>query len=45
MSRFGLIACVVVGLLMMEIADAQERKLDRIRVGGGSTSATQMSML
>jgi NitT/TauT family transport system substrate-binding protein len=44
MSRFGLIACVVVGLLMMEIADAQERKLDRIRVGGGSTSATQMSM-
>jgi NitT/TauT family transport system substrate-binding protein len=37
--------CLVAGALMLStILRAQEKKLDRIRVGGGSASATQMSL-
>ena len=37
-------AMVVAWLLMAPGAEAQEKKLERLRIGGGSTSATQMAM-
>jgi len=42
----SVIACavLVVVILTADGARAQEKKLDRIRIGGGSTSATQMAM-
>ena len=37
--------CLIAGALLLSTAlRAQEKKLDRIRVGGGSASATQMSL-
>lgn len=41
---FFLVLSVVFSLAVAGLAFAQEKKLERIRVGGGSTSATQMSM-
>jgi hypothetical protein len=40
------IAAIAIFLAVVSphLASAQEKKLERIRVGGGSTSATQMSM-
>jgi len=45
MSR-ALIACVIftIWLLTAVGVQAQEKKLERLRIGGGSTSATQMAM-
>jgi len=40
MAGIGL--CIVVAVV--HVASAQDKKVERIRVGGGSTSATQMSM-
>ena len=37
-------ATVILSVLFVTVASAQEKKLDKIRVGGGSASATQMSM-
>ena len=37
-------ASVILLALFASILAAQEKKLDKIRVGGGSASATQMSM-
>ena len=37
-------ASVILLALFVSILAAQEKKLDKIRVGGGSASATQMSM-
>src|SRR3989442_9972854 len=37
-------ATVILSVLFVTVASAQDKKLDKIRVGGGSTSATQMSM-
>lgn len=37
-------ALVVAWLMTAAGAEAQEKKLERLRIGGGSTSATQMSM-
>lgn len=44
--KSGLIICAVFALGTLAAAGAlsQDKRLDRIRVGGGSTSATQMSM-
>jgi ABC-type nitrate/sulfonate/bicarbonate transport system substrate-binding protein len=39
-AAVGLIVC----LRFVTIVAAQERKADKIRIGGGSASATQMSM-
>jgi len=33
-----------IGVAVAHVASAQDKKVERIRVGGGSTSATQMSM-
>ncbi|HLN84173.1 MAG TPA: ABC transporter substrate-binding protein, partial [Candidatus Binatia bacterium] len=33
-----------IGVAVAQVASAQDKKVERIRVGGGSTSATQMSM-
>ncbi len=41
---FFLVLSVISTLAFIRLASAQDKKLDRIRVGGGSTSATQMSM-
>jgi len=41
-SMAGIGLCIVVAVAHM--ASAQDKKVERIRVGGGSTSATQMSM-
>ena len=41
---FFLVLSVIATLAFIRLASAQDKKLDRIRVGGGSTSATQMSM-
>ena len=42
----GLIACGVISawMFLAAAAEAQDKKLDRIRVGGGSASSTQMSL-
>lgn len=42
----ALIACGVVAAWMFLAADtqAQDKKLERLRVGGGSASSTQMAM-
>ena len=37
-------ASVILFALFASILAAQEKKLDKIRLGGGSASATQMSM-
>ena len=42
-SCFGCILILSI-VSMLVRAGAQDRKVERIRVGGGSTSATQMSM-
>jgi ABC-type nitrate/sulfonate/bicarbonate transport system substrate-binding protein len=46
MKKSALFCCLSLALAVpiFSHAHAQEKKLDRIRVGGGSTSATQMSM-
>ncbi|MBM4263436.1 MAG: ABC transporter substrate-binding protein [Deltaproteobacteria bacterium] len=46
MAKYQWLGCWVVWLALMSASDglAQDKKLDRIRIGGGSTSATQMSM-
>ena len=41
-SMAGIGLCIVVAVV--HVASAQDKKVERIRVGGGSTSATQMSM-
>ena len=41
---FFLVLSVISTLAFIGLASAQDKKLERIRVGGGSTSATQMSM-
>jgi NitT/TauT family transport system substrate-binding protein len=43
-SSLNFVVGVVCALITTDIAGAQEKKLERIRIGGGSTSATQMSM-
>ena len=42
----GLIACGVISAWMFLApgAGAQDKKLDKLRIGGGSASSTQMSM-
>src|ERR1051326_8167992 len=46
MSRFLAVVFLVLALFADRSSDssAQEKRLEKIRVGGGSTSATQMSM-
>jgi ABC-type nitrate/sulfonate/bicarbonate transport system substrate-binding protein len=44
MANRRLSISVALLLFFAVTASAQEKKLDKIRVGGGSTSATQMSM-
>jgi ABC-type nitrate/sulfonate/bicarbonate transport system substrate-binding protein len=41
---FAVFFAVITATLLTSGASAQEKKLDRIRVGGGSASATQMSL-
>ncbi|HET8563366.1 MAG TPA: ABC transporter substrate-binding protein, partial [Candidatus Binatia bacterium] len=43
-SRFRFSLGLVLAVLFLSIASAQEKKLDKIRAGGGSASATQMSL-
>jgi ABC-type nitrate/sulfonate/bicarbonate transport system substrate-binding protein len=43
-ARGLLMACAFAAALMSSNSPAQEKKLERIRVGGGSASATQMSL-
>src|SRR5262245_36207466 len=43
-SRHVILLSVVMGLLYLSHAAAQEKKLEKIRVGGGSASTTQMSL-
>jgi NitT/TauT family transport system substrate-binding protein len=43
-SYFLFVFVLFAAVLSLSTAAAQEKKLDRIRVGGGSASATQMSM-
>src|SRR5262245_64504457 len=43
-SHWVILVGVVSGLLCLSNTFSQEKKLEKIRVGGGSTSATQMSM-
>jgi ABC-type nitrate/sulfonate/bicarbonate transport system substrate-binding protein len=43
-SHRVILVSVVTGLLSLSNAFAQEKKLERIRVGGGSASTTQMSL-
>lgn len=44
-KRYPLFVLVLCSLVFtLSTADAQEKKLERIRVGGGSASATQMSL-
>lgn len=42
--KLRLALSLLVSFLLTASAEAQEKKLDRIRIGGGSASATQMSM-
>ncbi|HVH91913.1 MAG TPA: hypothetical protein VM783_11050 [Candidatus Acidoferrum sp.] len=43
-SHRRILFSVVMGLLYLSHASAQEKKLEKIRVGGGSASTTQMSL-
>jgi hypothetical protein len=42
--RLRFIAGLLMTLTLVSAAPAQEKKLDKIRLGGGSASATQMTM-
>lgn len=44
MNKTALVCSFTLALAVVSQATAQDKKVDRIRVGGGSTSATQMSM-
>ncbi|MGH7887173.1 MAG: hypothetical protein ACREPG_04870, partial [Candidatus Binatia bacterium] len=46
MRRNVFLGCLLILFIvsMLARAGAQDRKVEKIRVGGGSTSATQMSM-
>ncbi|HLN86665.1 MAG TPA: ABC transporter substrate-binding protein, partial [Candidatus Limnocylindrales bacterium] len=46
MRKHSLLCCILILSVgsMLVLASAQERKVEKIRIGGGSTSATQMSM-
>ena len=43
-ARFALYLPMLLAIVFVPAAFGQEKKLDRIRIGGGSASATQMSM-
>jgi NitT/TauT family transport system substrate-binding protein len=43
-NSFAAMLTIGIVLLSFTASQAQDKKLDRIRIGGGSTSATQMSM-
>src|SRR5574341_81030 len=44
MKKAGFVCSLLLALSVFSQATAQDKKVERIRVGGGSTSATQMSM-
>jgi NitT/TauT family transport system substrate-binding protein len=44
MNKAALVFSFTLALSVFSLATAQDKKVERIRVGGGSTSATQMSM-
>jgi NitT/TauT family transport system substrate-binding protein len=44
MNKTALVCSFTLALSVFSLATAQDKKVERIRVGGGSTSATQMSM-